>query len=367
MKITFIVNAIGMQRCIKRIDEFAERGYHVEAYGFDRGLLSNRQPKSCEITEIGRRDNSTGYINRLKTIYRGVKCVLKKTRDKDTLYYVFGLDNVMFFLLQSKKPFIYEESDLVHTYMKSKMAISIFEWVDKRAIRTSLLSIFTSEGFIRYHFGENRPENTHVIANRLPISVGCLEKRGKKPLDTKHLSIGFVGYMRFNSIRNFCKVFCKNYPEHEFHFFGVTNNEPDRLLFEPLKKYKNCHFHGAFKHPDDLPEMYSQIDLVLSTYDVENENVRYAEPNKIYEAIYFETPIIVSSGTYLAEKVKELGIGYDIDAMNDGAIVDFVKGLTAESLQEKIENARKIDKKEALNINDDFFDNLKKKLNSTTI
>ena len=35
-------------------------------------------------------------------------------------------------------------------------------------------------------------------------------------------------------------------------------------------------------------------DMVVATYDVTIENVRYAEPNKIYEAIFFETPIILS-------------------------------------------------------------------------
>ena len=359
MKIVFIVNAIGMQRCIKRIDEFANRGYEVEAYGFDRGVKVNNRPESCEIQAIGYIDNSVSYIKRLGTIYNGIKKVLDgKAQQNDVVFYLFGLDNAMFFNLLSKKKYIYEESDLVHTYMKSNLAIRFFEWIDKRAIRNSLLSVFTSEGFIRYHFGENAPKNAFVIANRLPPAVRKLQLISKKPFDKEHLSLGFVGFIRFKSIFNFAKVFCENFPESDFHFFGTTNIEPDRLMFEPLKKYPNCHFHGAFKHPEGLPEVYSQLDLVLSTYDVENENVRYAEPNKIYEAIYFETPIIVSSGTFLAEKVKELGIGYDIDAMNDDDIKQFINNLSFDSLQERVSNTMRIDKRETMNINDAFFERL---------
>ena len=173
----------------------------------------------------------------------------------------------MFFNLLSKKRYIYEESDLVHTYMKSNLAIRFFEWIDKKAIKKSLLSVFTSEGFIRYHFGENAPENTFVIANRLPPTVKDLHLVAKKSFDKEHLSLGFVGFIRFKSIFNFAKVFCENFPDSDFHFFGTTNNDLDRVLFEPLKKYPNCHFHGAFKHPDGLPEVYSQLDAVLSTYD----------------------------------------------------------------------------------------------------
>ena len=359
MKIVFIVNALHMQRCVKRIDEIAENGYQVEAFGFDRGVDVRKRPVSCNINVIGEINNSTGYLKRLNTIYKGIKNVLKSTKSEKVIYYLFGLDNAMFFMLQSRKEFIFEESDLVHTYIKSRLARRFFEWVDKKAIKRSLLSVFTSEGFIRYHFGNFKPNNSIVIANRLPLTVKSLPLEIKKPLNMKHLAIGFVGFIRFKSIFNFCKVFCHHFPENEFHFFGTIDNDNDRKLFEPLKDYKNCHFHGVFHHPNGLPSIYAQLDLVLSTYDVENENVRYAEPNKIYEAIYFKTPIIVSSGTYLAEKTNELGIGYDIDAMNDYEIIKFVEGLTEDSIKEKKEAIDRIEPHYALNINDEFFDTLK--------
>lgn len=359
MKVVFVLNALHMQRCVKRIDEVAGNGYQVEAYGFDRGVDVRKRPVSCGIEVIGCINNSTGYIKRLSTIYNGIKSVLKSTKGEDVVYYLFGLDNAMFFMLQSRKKFIYEESDLVHTYMKSGLARKFFEWVDNRSIRKSELAVFTSEGFIRYHFGTHKPMNSIVIANRLPLTVNELTKIEKKQIDLKHLSIGFVGFIRFKSIFNFSRVFCEKFPNHEFHFYGTIDNDNDRKLFAPLQDYINCHFHGVFQHPNDLPAIYSQLDLVLSTYDVENENVRYAEPNKIYEAIYFKTPIIVSSGTYLAEKTNELGIGYDIDAMDDEEVIKFVGSLTVKSIKEKMEAIERIDPQFALNVNDEFFEKLK--------
>lgn len=358
MKIVFIVNALHMQRCVKRIDEFAARGYDVDAYGFDRGVEAHKKPQSCSITVIGRINSSTSYISRLSTISAGIKNVINATKNEKVLYYVFGLDNVMFFRLWSSRRYIYEESDLVHTYMKSRAMVNFFEWLDKRAIKGALLSVFTSEGFLRYHFGSQELSNCFVIANRLPPIVKQQEMIPSKELDINHLSVGFVGFIRFNAIYNFAKVFCENFPGHVFHFFGTTQNEQSKYLFDKLTHYPNCYFHGAFKHPDGLPEVYSQIDLVLSTYDVENDNVRYAEPNKIYESIFYETPIIVSSGTFLAEKVKKLGIGYDVDAMNDDEVVKFIKQLSEKSIKEKIKNAQRIDKEFTININDEFFNKL---------
>lgn len=367
MKIVFILNAIHMQRCVKRIDEFADNGYEIEAYGFDRGIIVKKYPQSCCVNIIGQIDNSKSYLARLYTMLNGIRKVLNTTSEKDTLYYIFGLDNVLFFKLLSSRKYIYEESDLVHTYIKSKIAVDLFEWLDKRAIKGSFYSVFTSDGFVKYHFGKIHPENTTVIANKLPPIVTQKTFVRSKCLDINKIDIGFVGYIRFHTIYNFAYVFCKYFPNHRFHFFGTTEDEYNRNMFNGLNQFPNCVFHGAFKHPDDLSNIYSQIDLVLSTYDVENDNVRYAEPNKIYESIYYETPIIVSSATYLAEKVEQLGIGYSIDATNEEMIVDFVNKLTIAEIKEKVSNIQRIDKYTTLNINQDFFMRLNKKIEDEKI
>lgn len=75
---------------------------------------------------------------------------------------------------------------------------------------------------------------------------------------------------------------------------------------ESLKDINNIFFHGAFKNPIDLPKIYSKIDFIVATYDTTTLNPQYAEPNKIYEAIFFRTPIIVSYNSYLANKVNKL-------------------------------------------------------------
>lgn len=173
-------------------------------------------------------------------------------------------------------------------------------------------------------------------------------------LSMEHLSIGFVGKPRFKSVVNFATVFCRNFPTYQFHFFGG----PVGKEFEPLRNYPNCRFHGFFITPDDLTDIYSQFDLVLSTYDVEFEIVRYAEPNKLYEAIYFETPIIVSKGTFLAEKTEELGVGYAIDPMSEEQVISFEKNVSIESITSKIEKEREIPTSYCINSNKELFDRI---------
>ena len=219
-----------------------------------------------------------------------------------------------------------------------------------------MITVTTSEGFINYHFNGVRPDNMCLVENKLNPSI-LDYKIKEKSFDKNSLSIGFVGLPRFDSVYNFIDVYCRNFPQYTFHVYGGPISDK----FKTLEKYPNCKLHGFFNNPADLPQIYGSIDLVLSTYDTKYENVRYAEPNKIYESIYFETPIIVSSNTFLAEKVKRLGIGFDVDAMNEDAIVNFVGSLNEEIVNAKSNAAKNIDKRNTLNFNEHLFGMLEEK------
>lgn len=361
-KIVFIINSISSQRCIKRVEEFIAHGYAVEVYGFSRKMEMYSKPKHFSIEVIGEFDNSMSFIKRIPILRKGIRKVLQKYRyDKDVVYYLFQLDVALVFkMIDRGNRYIYEESDLAHTYIANNIVRRILEFVDKQIIRKSLLTVFTSEGFLMYHYGKSVPTNVCIIANRLTPLVETMEKVAKRSSEGK-LKIGFVGVPRFKSVVNFARTFCSNFPDYEFHIYGEVKGVQEGN-FSVLRKFSNCFFHGAFRNPDDLPVIYSNLDLVLSTYDVEYENVRYAEPNKMYESIYFETPIIVSHGTFLEKKVKELGIGYCVDPMNEQAIVELVNEITCESLQSKIQCCKAIDKRKCLNLNEGFFAKLEQLL-----
>lgn len=359
MKVVFILGSSVNPNSLKRVDEFYEQGYDIAVYGFSRDLSVVNHPSHSEVTIVGVFTNATPYMQRIKTLYRGIKKALVSHKKEDCLYYLVGMDIAILFRLQSRCPYIYEEPDLVHTNIKNGLARYIMELIDKRNIKHSVLSVFRSAGFLRYHYPNYIPDNVFVIPNRLSPKIAECRVIDKKPIDFSHLKIGYVGFIRYKSILNFVQVFCSRFPKHEFHFWGTFTNEKGEEQFASLKSVSNCFFHGSFKSPYDLPDIYSQIDLVLSTYDVSSINVRYAEPNKIYEAIYFETPIIVSSNTFLAEKVSKLDIGYNLNAMEDSEIVSFVNGLEPGGYNRIKERLKSIDKKSVINNNEEFFDRMR--------
>lgn len=350
-KIIFISNNLSSSHDKARIEEYINNGVDVEVYGFTRAADSGIIMQSELYKPIVLGHILPSYPTRLRTYYKAIK-KLRAEKDKECyVYYILGLDIAMIFVLLGKNvKYIYEEADLVYTYMPNRMLISLFKRIDAYVQRHAYLAVFTSEGFLHYHYGSSQPSNVIIVPNRLNKSVLSVQ-RVSDSTEKKELKFGFVGAPRFNAIRNFIKVFCQNFPDREFHVFGGPIPED----FKGLEQFKNCIFHGRFSSPIDLPQIYSKIDLVLCTYDAEYENVRYAEPNKIYESIYFEKPIIVSKNTFLSEKVHKLGIGYSIDAMNDAEIVDFVNRLSVDEIQRCVNEIKKIDKDYCISVNPELI------------
>ena len=64
MKFVFIINSAQNQRCIKRVNEFVERGYDVETYAFSRGT-EMRNKHNFDLQIIGEFANDTSYLSRL--------------------------------------------------------------------------------------------------------------------------------------------------------------------------------------------------------------------------------------------------------------------------------------------------------------
>lgn len=355
MKIVFLLSTASNPNNVKRIEEFISNGYEVEVYSFFREYDAINPSERYEVQSMGVIPMGIAYRKRIGLIAKGIRGVLKKTKKENCLFYIIRNDIAIIFTMISHRPYIFEEADMTHVGFANPLLSTIMEAKIKRIIRHSYLSVFRSAGFLEYHFPNRPPQNTYVIPNRLHPDILAQKVEPKEDVDANHLKFGFVGAIRMETVLNFAKVVLKNFPQHEVHFYGIFSTKNDEELFQTLHTYPNYFFHGHFKNPSDLPEIYSNIDLVISTYCNKN-NHKYAEPNKFYESIYFETPIIVSEDTYLSLRVKDMGIGYIVDPMDDSKIIEFVKGLTVEDISSKQKAARLIDKRDLISKNNDFFD-----------
>ena len=362
-KIVFILNSIQQQRCLKRIEEFIEYGYEIEAYGFSRSDTLPTKAVGFNINVIGEIDPNLPIAQRFILMNRAIKKVRKIYQGQDVLYYYFLLDVAITSGMLSHKHFMYENSDLMYGYYP-KLLRWIFKQVDRIVVKRSLVSIFTSAGFVEYLFGTIKPKNVVVIPNRLNKKVLQLSYSETKP-DINHLRFAFVGALRQPGTKLFIENLLSHFPQHEFYFYGMIHDK-HRAYYENLAaKYPQFHLGGSFSNPKDLPGIYEKCDILVSAMGlVSSPNIQYAEPNKFYEAIYFRKPIIVSEDSYVGRKVKSLGIGFCLSDFTENGIKSFLESITEEKLKKVNENLSRIPKEEAVDGNPQLFSLLDNLLSS---
>lgn len=359
-KIVFVFNSAEDTRCIKRAEEFVENGYEVAVYAFDRGSKVVSTSKYFEVQIIGKHDISMSYPKRAVIIRKSLKRLFNQYKNEDVIYFLFFFDVAFVGHLIANKPYIYELSDMPYSDIGNGFIRGLFEKVDRRIIKKSFLTTLTSEGFIDYLFGEKRPTNYVVVPNRVDKRLIDIPYK-ETPVDINHLRFSFVGGFRYQSTLDFLCFAAKNFPQHTFSVDGnIIRFEKE--LRDLTETYPNIKLNGIFKYPNDSPGIYSRTDIVLSNYDAESINAQYAEPNKLYEAMFFQTPIIVSSGTFLAKKVKQLGIGWDVESSNEQDVVNLINGITEDKLDVMRENCKKIPLAEKVNANPRLFDYIEQHL-----
>ncbi len=328
-RIVCITGAISQPRFVKRINGLVEAGFDVIVVGYDRGLYNdNKLPKAVSFINKGIQTDGGGYMSKIVSGYKDVEELLDKYNNADTIFYSFSFLTAIWFYYK-RANYIYEISDILYGYKRMKLIQPLMKCLDRKVVKYSFLTIMTSEGFKQFLFGEKNLDNIIIQPNKLSSKLN-VKRLVLKP-NIKSLNFSFVGSIRyFDTVLRFAKVVGKSFPQHKFHFFG--NSKFTAEFKKQCREYENVIFHGAFKNPEDLENIYSQTDIVVTCYENHNLNERIAEPNKMYEAIYFCKPIIVSSNTFLAQQIEKYKCGYAINAYCDMNIVNFINDLKVENL-----------------------------------
>ena len=99
MKIIFIISNIHLPRCVNRVKEFHKWGYNVEVYYFDRTIFSNKVATlDVPMHSLGELEAGSGsYLKRMPKQYSIINNVIKKHKNEDVLFYLFGFDMALIY------------------------------------------------------------------------------------------------------------------------------------------------------------------------------------------------------------------------------------------------------------------------------
>lgn len=317
--IVMLLGGMPNPRLYKRIDLLKQMS-DLHLICWDRGARTLDLPvERGYAVHIIKQNAESDPVKRLlpyMRFYKGAMTILKELCP--SVIYLQGLDMLMIARAYKTRHkaahIIYEVADihrLIADKQKSlprKLAHHAAVWTDRSCCKDIALLVVTSEKYYDTYFSSFVPQDRMLYIPNIP-DLSIFETYQKKEPSTP-LTIGFIGAIRYKqqmhhlmSAAQACgmKVMIAG--------FEKGSDEIERSC----KAYPQGEWFGRFDFAKHAAELYGKCDLIYCVYDADMENVRIALPNKLYESVYCQTPLIVAKNTYLSELVEEWGVGVAVN------------------------------------------------------
>ncbi|TMM53795.1 glycosyltransferase family 4 protein [Maribacter algarum] len=340
-----LAQSLEQPRVVKRIIEKAKDYDKIEVFGFKReihevnnfGILENYE--NVKLNIVGTMANYK-YMKRLANYFRLIIAIYSKYGFKSKNLYVFGLDIRMVSTLVANSKIDYEISDIMWLY-KSPLQKSFLRRIDTNLAKWSNSVIFTSKGFYDSHYKMFvKPENAIIKENKFKTY-----DKVSPILDIKKdkIRIAYIGAFRYSTIIERLLQVVRENKNLVLNFYG----DGFKTIVEEMKKNasenENIFFHGAFKNPDDLENIYAENNVNFVVYKNTLENEKVAMPNKFYESGFFNIPIVAAVNTYVGQRVLDQNMGWTID-IDYNSISKFLNNLQMDNIIKHHENIKRLDK-----------------------
>jgi succinoglycan biosynthesis protein ExoL len=282
-----------------------------------------------ENVDLGRtRDGA--FLQRMARVFSGAR-IAAKARDKLALadvIYARNLDMLACAFLARRHakletPVIYESLDVHRLLTREDFVGRILRRLERSLLRRTTGLIVSSPGFLRNHFEKHYAGlfRAFVVENRLaagssfgPRPEPSKPCRGSEVQATK-LRLGWVGILRCKRSFDLLCELADAYPDTlEIKLHGRPARTEIKIFEPEIAARQNMTFHGSYRSPEDLVEIYDGLDLVWAGDFMEaGYNSSWLLPNRLYEGGYFATPSLAPSGTETAAWIERHACGMTLD------------------------------------------------------
>jgi succinoglycan biosynthesis protein ExoL len=312
-------------------------GVQSNVLAFERDYYAGKfQPG--DYTSLGRIEHGR-YLRRLVPLLRAIRVARPTIREADVVY-AFGLDLLLLGWLASRalgqRPkLVYEVSDVREVLTEKGILSRALRWLEQRLVQDVDLLVTTSKAFIDGYYSGMLHMPTlryQVIENKMDVGPvvpppNCEEWDGT-------LRIGYFGLLRCRQSWEILKaaaergcgrvqVYARGYPMELPGFEAEASTAP------------YVRFGGPYLVPDDLPDMYDQVDMVWACYPYRGTGVgnwRWARTNRFSEACAFQRPMFAQEGNEDGRVVESQGLGVCLDLSNIQASVDRILNINESDL-----------------------------------
>lgn len=321
----------------------------LQVTGFMMRRRENISPEWKNIDLGMTRDRAV--VARLKSIFFGAKIAARSDAlEQADVIYARNLDMLIAAFLAKRlrnlsTPVIYECLDINRLMIRRDFIGKILRWLEGRLLKRSKALVTSSPGFLKHYFEIHHAGKytAYLVENRLAagFDYGARPSAPKPGLPGK-LRLGWVGMLRCQRSLDLMCELADRFPEQlEIRLHGIPGRT-EIAEFEPvIEPRANLIFGGRYKSPEDLAEIYANIDVVWAGDFMDaGYNSLWLLPNRIYEGGYYGVPAIAPKGTETGKWIEDKSLGFTLDEPLDetlpALIADFQESrasITAANLK----------------------------------
>lgn len=328
-------------RATKEIESYNKNNNQVLVYGWNR-QLENINFSDNRLNEYKLLDLKANYGSGIKNIFRIIrfnfwlKRQLEKNINKIDIIHACDFDTALmakYIAKKYNKKLIYDIYDYYADCHNLGILKPLVEKEDIKIINFADYVLLCTEKRIE-QISKSKPRNVAIIHN----SPYNMDKISGKQHNNDKINVGYFGILQDDRLLiEISNEIIKN-KNIVFHIGGFGKYEK---YFEDLaKQYSNVIYYGTLKYEDVLKNEM-KCDVLFATYNPNIENHKYSAPNKVYEAMALNIPIIVCNNTGIDEMVikEKLGEAINYDAK------EFITAITKLKDRKEITSAEVFEKK----------------------
>lgn len=261
------------------------------------------------------------------------KALAKLCELKPNVIYAEGLDPLLIageYKKEHDVRIIFEVADLRESYitkptrLKDKLITAALLKKEKNAFQFVDYLVVTSPKFYDIHYYTLIPKEKTLYIPNAPDALVFKDYHKK---NEGVFTVGFIGGIRYLYQMKML-VDAANVVDCNVLFAGAGGTSTDyNEIRDYCKNMTNITFTGRYDYNTEIAKLYGMVDCVYAVYDADNPNVRIALPNKLYESIWCELPIIVAKGTYLAELIERMNVGISVGHKDKKTLAIYLRKL----------------------------------------
>ncbi|MEZ6002158.1 glycosyl transferase [Hyphomonas sp.] len=319
----------------RRVRAFDDDGMAVTGFMMRRGDADATEWRNID---LGRTADGA-FIQRIRQVFAGAAIAAANREELASADVILArnLDMLACAYLAKRRakldtPVIYESLDIHRLLCRQDVVGKALRWLESSLLCRTKGLIVSSPAFLKNHFERYYPGQyrAFLVENRLAAGA----EYGPRPVPQapgyeRPLRLGWVGVLRCQRSFDLLCALADRFPETlEIHLHGVPART-EIPVFEPeVSKHPNMIFHDRYKSPEDLSELYGNLDLVWAGDFMEaGLNSVWLLPNRIYEGGYYCVPSIAPGQTQTAEWIKERQAGFIIDEPLEETLAALISNL----------------------------------------